>query len=462
MYESGRIHQGEVLRIPDTLMVSVSGVRGLLGDDMNPEVVSRFAAAYASWLGGKRVVIGRDSRASGPALSAAASSALRFLGIDVVDVGIAATPTVEIMVRHLGCDGGIVITASHNGEAWNALKLLDGQGEFIDAAAVIRIRELVESESGLYEPAERYGSYELYDGADQDHIDRILSLEAIDTDDIKKAGLKAAIDCVNGAGSRIVPLLLGQLGVEVTALYTDVDSPFPHDPEPRPANLTELAAAVADSGADIGFACDPDADRLVLVDGSGTVLSEELTLSLATDFVLGIEKGPVVVNLSTTRRIDDVAAKHGVESFRSKVGEANVIEVMKEKGAVIGGEGNGGVIYPKVHRGRDAMTGIALILQHITSTGKSIGDLAAALPDYSVLKEKISFAGSFEELSSKLRDTFDGTYNDLDGIRIDMDNGWVHVRRSNTEPVVRIIAEAESAGLAEKLVAQASEAAAAL
>jgi len=448
------------LRIPDSLMVSISGVRGILGDDMNPEVSARFAAAYAAWLGGKRVVIGRDSRASGPVLAAAASAALRFLGIDVVDVGIAATPTVELMVEHLGADGGIVITASHNGEAWNALKLLDGRGEFIDSSAVTRIRELVESDEGLYRPAEMYGSYEVYDRADRDHVDRILSLECIDRDVIAGAGIRAAIDCVNGAGSRIVPLLLAELGVEVTALYTDVDSPFPHDPEPRPANLSELAAAVPESGADIGFACDPDADRLVLVDGSGTVLSEELTLSLAADFVLGIEKGPVVVNLSTTRRIDDVAARHGVESFRSKVGEANVIEVMKEKGAVIGGEGNGGVIYPKVHHGRDAMTGIALLLQYVASSGKSVGELAAALPDYSVVKEKISFEGSFDELSSRLREIFDGNYNELDGIRIDMDKGWVHVRRSNTEPVVRIIAEAESAGLAEELVSQASEAAA--
>ena len=448
------------MRIPDSLMVSISGVRGILGDDMNPEVSARFAAAYATWLGGKRVVIGRDSRASGPVLAAAASAALRFLGIDVVDVGIAATPTVELMVEHLGADGGIVITASHNGEAWNALKLLDGRGEFIDSSAVTRIRELVESDKGLYRPADMYGSYEVYDRADRDHVDRILSLECIDRDVIAGAGISAAIDCVNGAGSRIVPLLLAELGVKVTALYTDVDSPFPHDPEPRPANLSELAAAVPESGADIGFACDPDADRLVLVDGSGTVLSEELTLSLAADFVLGIEKGPVVVNLSTTRRIDDVAARHGVESFRSKVGEANVIEVMKEKGAVIGGEGNGGVIYPKVHHGRDAMTGIALVLQYVASSGKSVGELAAALPYYSVVKEKISFGGSFDELSSRLREIFDGNYNELDGIRIDMDKGWVHVRRSNTEPVVRIIAEAESAGLAEELVSQASEAAA--
>jgi phosphomannomutase len=438
-------------------MVSVSGIRGLLGDDMNPEVAARFTAAYATWLGGTRVVIGRDSRASGPALSAAATAALRFLGIDVIDVGIAATPTVELMVGRLGCDGGIIITASHNNEKWNALKLLDGRGEFIDEAAVSAIREHVESDEGLYIAPGLYGSYETYDAADRDHVDRILALDCVDRDTISGAGLKAAIDCVNGAGSRIVPLLLGELGVEVHALYTDVDSPFPHEPEPRPANLGELAEAVTDSGADIGFACDPDADRLVLVDGSGRVLSEELTLSLAADYVLGVEKGPVVSNLSTTRRIDDVAARHGVPSFRSKVGEANVIGVMKEKGAVIGGEGNGGVIFPKVHRGRDAMTGIALVLQYVASSGRSVGELAAELPDYSVVKEKIAFDGSFDDLSGALKETFKGTINDLDGIRIDMDKGWVHVRRSNTEPVVRIIAEAESSELAEELVRQASE-----
>ncbi len=450
------------MRIPDTLMVSVSGVRGLLGDDMNPEVAARFAAAWATWLGGTRVVIGRDTRASGPALSSAASASLRFLGVDVIDVGIAATPTVELMVSYLGCDGGIVVTASHNNEKWNALKLLDGRGEFIDAEAVARIREIVESDSGLYIAPGLYGSYEIYEGADRDHVDRILSLDVIDREAIGRARLKAAIDCVNGAGSRIVPLLLGELGVEFEAVYTDVDSPFPHDPEPRPANLADLADLVARSGADIGFACDPDADRLVLVDGSGTVLSEELTLTLAADFVLGEEKGPVVVNLSTTRRIDDVAARHGVEIFRSKVGEANVIELMKEKGAVIGGEGNGGVIYPKVHRGRDAMTGIALVLQYVASSGKSVGELASGLPGYSVVKEKIRFDGSFDELARRLRDTFDGNYNDLDGIRIDMDEGWVHVRRSNTEPVVRIIAEAETAAEAEKIVSLASEAAASM
>jgi phosphomannomutase len=441
-------------------MVSVSGVRGLLGDDMNPEVAARFAAAYATWLGGTRIVIGRDSRASGPALSMAASASLRFLGIDVIDVGIAATPTVELMVGRLGCDGGIIITASHNNEKWNALKLLDGRGEFIDSAAVSNIREHVEAEEGLYIAPGLYGSYETYEGADRDHVDRILGLDCIDRETIMGAKIKAAVDCVNGAGSRIVPLLLGDLGVDVTELYTDVDSPFPHDPEPRPSSLTELSSLVSESGADIGFACDPDADRLVLVDGSGRVLSEELTLSLAADFVLGIEKGPVVSNLSTTRRIDDVAERHGVDSFRSKVGEANVIEVMKEKGAVIGGEGNGGVIFPKVHRGRDAMTGIALVLQYIASSGRSVGELAASLPDYSVIKEKIAFDGDFDALVSKLTEIFPGTVNGLDGIRIDMEMGWVHVRRSNTEPVVRIIAEADSRETAEELVNKASAAAA--
>jgi phosphomannomutase len=441
-------------------MVSVSGVRGLLGDDMNPEVAARFAAAYAAWLGGTRMVIGRDTRASGPSLVSAAAASLRFLGIDVVDVGIAATPTVELMVGRLGCDGGIVVTASHNGEKWNALKLLDGNGEFIDSAAVARITELVESDEGLYIAPGLYGSYESYDGADDDHIERILSLDCIDGDAIEERKLKVAVDCVNGAGSRIVPTLLRRLGTGVVELYTDIDSPFPHDPEPRPVNLTKLSSTVVEEDADMGFACDPDADRLVIVDGSGRILSEELTLVMAADFVLGTEKGPVVTNLSTTRRIDYVARQHGVEAFRSKVGEANVIEVMKERGAVIGGEGNGGVIYPKVHRGRDAMTGIALILQHVVSSRRSIAELAADLPDYCMVKEKIGFDGSFDELVSGLKRTFDGNFNDLDGIRIDMEEGWVHVRRSNTEPVVRIIAEAGTARKAEELVSKASDAAA--
>lgn len=438
------------------LMVSISGVRGTLGAAMNPEAAARWTAAFVHSLGAGTVVVGRDTRASGPALASAVFASLRFSGFDVIDLGIAATPTVEIAVGHLGAAGGIIITASHNDERWNALKFLGPSGEFIDADAVEAIRERVERGGTLYEPPGRIGSYEWFDGADLVHIERIAGLPIIDAGAIGEARLKAVVDCVNGAGSRIVPALLERFRVETVELYTDVDAPFPRDPEPRPAMLGELAAAVREHHADIGFATDPDADRLVVVDGEGTVLSEELTLSLAADFVLSREKGPVAANLSTTRRIDDIAARHGVRAVRAKVGEANVIAAMKEHGAVIGGEGNGGVIYPPVHYGRDAMTGMALILQHMVSSGKPLAGLAAALPRYEIVKEKFPFAGDFEALSERLRAGFEGEYTLVDGIRIDTDRGWVHVRRSNTEPVVRIIAEAPGGDEARGLVRAAS------
>jgi len=440
----------------DRLMVSISGVRGMLGGGMNPEVAARWTAAFAGSLGAGEVAVGRDTRASGPALASAVFGALRFSGFDVVDLGIAATPTVEIAVGHLGAAGGIIITASHNDERWNALKFLGPGGEFIDSAAVDAMAGRVTGGASLFEPPGRIGRYEWFDGADLVHIERIVGLPCIDADAIGEARLRAVVDCVNGAGSRIVPALLDRLRVETFELYTDVDARFPRDPEPRPAMLGELAAAVREHGADVGFATDPDADRLVVVDGGGTVLSEELTLSLAADFVLSREKGPVVANLSTTRRIDDIAARHGVRAFRAKVGEANVIALMKERDAVIGGEGNGGVIYPPVHYGRDAMTGIALILQHMVASGQPLAALAAGLPRYEIVKEKFPFAGDFEALTDRLRQTFGGEYNMLDGIRIDTDGGWVHVRRSNTEPVVRIIAEAPTEDEAQGLVRNAA------
>lgn len=438
------------------LMVSISGVRGVLGAWMNPEVAARFSAAFAAELGPGPVAVGRDTRASGPALASAVASALRFAGHDVIELGIAATPTVGVAVRHLGAAGGVVITASHNDERWNALKFIGPAGEFIDSAAVERISSLALGTGPLFEPPARVGAHTSFDAADQVHIERILALPCIDVAEIAAAGLKAAVDCVNGAGSRIVPALLARLGVEAVELYTDVDAPFPRDPEPRPALLGELARAVRAHGADIGFAADPDADRLVLVDGAGTLLSEEITLPLAADFILGREKGPLVANLSTTRRIDDVARSHGVPVFRSRVGEANVIAEMKERGAVIGGEGNGGVIYPPVYYGRDAMTGIALILQHMVSAREPLARLVERLPRYESVKEKYGFEGDFEALTRRLRGAFDGRYNLQDGIRIDTEEGWIHVRRSNTEPVVRIIAEAPSGEEARELVRQAA------
>ncbi len=430
------------MRSANSFMISISGIRGLVDEGMNPETVARFAAAYAASLERGRVVVGRDTRSSGESLQAAVTSALTFLGFDCVVLGIASTPTVEIMVGELEAAGGIIITASHNGPEWNALKFLDANGEFIDSAAIERVEELVEGGRNLFKKPERWGKISLYSEGDRVHVERILHLPNIDPARIGSRGLRAVVDCVNGAGSRIVPMLLKELGVEVVELYTDTEALFPHTPEPRPENLGDLSRAVKREGADIGFACDPDADRLVLVDETGRVCSEELTLVLAADYVLGLERGPVAANLSTTRLIDDIASRHGVALHRSSVGEANVISVMKREGAVIGGEGNGGVIYPRVHYGRDAMTGMALILQSLAEEQSSLSERVGSLGEYHILKVKHQYEGGFDKLSESAKKLFKGEINTTDGIRIDMDIGWIHIRMSNTEPVVRFIAEA--------------------
>ncbi len=438
------------------LMLSVSGARGILGWGMNPEVAARFTAAFGRIIDGGTVVVGRDSRPSGPILADAVFSALRFQGIDVVDLGLAATPTVEIMVPELGASGGIIITASHNGPEWNALKFLGSSGEFLGVDEIAELKRLALGEGQVFLEPGRYGALSTHSGADGIHIGKILDLERIDADVISRAAFTAVIDCVNGAGSRIVPLLLGRLGVSVEELHTDPASPFPHDPEPRPANLVELAETVKSRRANIGFACDPDADRLVLVDSGGNVCSEELTLAVAAEYVLRGERGPVAVNLSTTRIIDELGRRHGVPVHRSMVGEANVIAVMKEKGAVVGGEGNGGVIYPAIHYGRDAMVGIALVLQALAEEGISLREMVSDFPGYVMVKQKYPFDGDWEAVENDLRKHFRGNMNGIDGIRIDMAEGWIHVRRSNTEPVVRIITEAGTGEDASRMVEKAA------
>jgi len=437
------------------LMAGVSGVRGIVGTGMNPEIAARFSAAYASRLSGHLVVVGRDTRASGPLIASAVSTALRFKGITVVDLGIASTPTVEIMAVELGAAGGVVVTASHNGPEWNALKFLDSRGEFLSAAAMEDITKRALGAECLFDAAESFGALVTNDSGDAIHIAKILELGRIDRERIAERKLRAVVDCVNGAGSRILPSLLRSLGLAVVELYTDVEAAFPHDPEPKPQNLMELSKAVVREKADIGFACDPDGDRLVLVDETGSVLSEELTLAIAADLVLREEKGALVANLSTSRVIDDVGAAHGVSVHRSKVGEAHVTALMKETHAAIGGEGNGGVIYPKLHYGRDAMVGAALVLQALAEEGLSLSKKAASLPRYFIVKEKVALKGDFAVAEKSLKKMFSGRVTAIDGIRIDMEGGWVHVRKSNTEPVVRIIAEARSVEEARSLVEEA-------
>jgi phosphomannomutase len=437
------------------LIAGVSGVRGIVGPGMNPESAVRYTAAYAERLQGGRVVVGRDTRASGPLLAAAVFAALRFKGIRAIDLGIASTPTVEIMVGELGADGGIVITASHNGPEWNALKFLNANGEFLNAAEMEDVARHAESGQSLFGVPAALGGHASNDTADTAHIVKILDLGRIDRERIAARGIRAVVDCVNGAGSRILPSLLRSLGVETIELFTDVEAPFPRNPEPRPEHLGELSAAVTRERADIGFACDPDADRLVLVDGGGVVCSEELTLALAADFVLREERGPLVANLSTSRIIDDIGARYAVPVHRAKVGEAHVIALMRETGAVIGGEGNGGVIYPRLHYGRDAMVGAALVLELLVEERISLTEKVRSMPAYFIVKEKYPWSGDLEGVKKRLHERFVGRTNDLDGIRIDMDTGWVHLRASNTEPVVRVIAEARSRDEAGRLAREA-------
>jgi phosphomannomutase len=441
----------------DDLIAGVSGVRGIVGSGMNPEVVVRYAAAFASRLSGGLVVVGRDTRASGPLLASAVFSALQFKGITVIDLGVASTPTVEIMVMELGAEGGIVITASHNGPEWNALKLLDSRGEFLSAGEMEDVSRRSSGAEPLFGRNVSLGSLVANDTGDAVHIRRILELSRISREAIGARGFRAVVDCVNGAASRIMPALLRNLGAAVIELYTDVEAPFPHDPEPRPKNLAELSKAVVREKADIGFACDPDGDRLVLVDETGAVLSEELTLAVAADFVLKDEKGALVANLSTSRIIDDIASRHGIPVHRSKVGEAHVVRLMREVNAAIGGEGNGGVIYPKLHYGRDAMVGAALVLQSLAEEGASLSERVSKFPCFFIAKEKFPLKKDFSTVERILRERYSGRFNEIDGIRIDMENGWVHLRRSNTEPVIRVIAEASSPEEAQRLVGEAGK-----
>lgn len=453
------------IHLPDNLMVSVSGVRGRVGAPLTPELMAGVAAALGAHLKereeGSTVVLGRDSRVSGPMFARAVISGLQSVGCDVVDLGVVPTPTILMAVRDLGAIGGIGVTASHNPAEWNALKLVSSEGIFLDADRSADFRRYLAEVDPPRAAWNELGGLSHDDGAWGRHLKRILALPQLDLDAIRGAGLKVAVDCVHGAGGPVVTELLEALGCEIVGIGMEPDGWFPRDPEPTAANLADLGALVRESGAAVGLAIDPDADRLSLVDETGQAMGEDLTLALAAAAVLPTTKGPVVTNLSTSRVVEDVAEAFGVPLVRAPVGEVNVARRMQREGAAVGGEGNGGVILPALHHTRDAPLACALILQHLATEGLTPTEAAGRWPSYEIIKEKVSFP---REALARGYDALRGDLNaesedQSDGLRLEWPakKAWLHVRPSGTEPVVRLIAEAPDGVQAKELVDRAGD-----
>lgn len=448
------------------LIKSISGIRGTIGgkpgEGLSPVDIVKFTAAYGSWVLGNHksikkvtVVIGRDARISGEMVNSLVTGTLTGLGIDVIDLGLSTTPTVEIAVPMEKAQGGIILTASHNPKQWNALKLLNSKGEFISAADGEEVLRLAESDSISFAEVNKLGSIRTDDTYIDKHIEKILALPQVDASAIKSRKFKVVIDCVNSTGGIAVPKLLKALGVDtITELYCTPDGHFPHNPEPLPENLMEISKSVIKNKADLGIVVDPDVDRLALVCEDGEMFGEEYTLVAIADYILKTTKGNTVSNLSSTRALRDVTEKAGGEYFASAVGEVNVVELMKKQKAVIGGEGNGGVIFPELHYGRDALVGIALFLSHLAKFGKSCSMLRAKYPNYFISKNKIELTADMDvdnilkEIQNKYKKQ---PVNTIDGVKIEFDKEWVHLRKSNTEPIIRIYSESQSQTTAENL-----------
>ncbi len=437
------------------LMRSVSGIRGVVGPEFNPVVVAEYVNVLVGQLGAKKVVVGRDTRPTGAMIEAAVAAALQASGAQAILLGMASTPTVEMAVLQQGADAGIIITASHNPAEWNALKFLNAEGIFLDEEEVRRLFASVDARQFHWQGHTGIGSLRSEAGADEGHLRAILDLPLIDVAAIRRRAFKVAYDGVNGAGSLILPRLLRELGCTVEALHVTPDGCFPHNPEPTPENLADLARRVREQNCDLGFATDPDADRCALVDEHGTAIGEEYTLALAVDFMLRRRKGPVTINLSTSRMNEDLAARYGVPLTRTKVGEINVAKAMQANGSVIGGEGNGGVILPDLHYGRDGILAAALILQSLTERGGALSQLVAEIPAYHIDKRKFAVAGKDpQRIYAQLEKTFsDAEIDRRDGLRFAWPRRWVHVRPSNTEPVLRVLAEAPTPQAAAELCA---------
>jgi phosphomannomutase len=449
------------------LIKSISGIRGTIGgkpgDGLTPLDIVKFTTAYASWViesqgtEGGCIVVGRDARTSGEMLERLVCGTLTGMGMDVLNLGFAATPTVEIAVSEEKAQGGIILTASHNPGQWNALKLLNGLGEFLSAEDGLRILDLAEKEDFLYADAGKAGIIRAGDYNER-HINRILELNAVNIDAIRSAGLKVVVDCVNSVGGLILPDLLKRLGArEVVELYCEPSGLFPHNPEPLPEHLGDISEAVVSQGADLGFVVDPDVDRLAIIDEKGNMFGEEYTLVAVADYILGRTPGNTVSNLSSTRALRDITEKHGARHYASAVGEVNVVGVMKEMSAVIGGEGNGGVIYPEMHYGRDALTGAALFLSHLAAEALPVSELRKSYPEYYISKNKVNLESGtpLDSILDHVAERY-GSHeiNREDGVKVDMPAGWIHLRKSNTEPIIRIYSEAGSMKEAENLAGE--------
>ncbi len=446
------------------LIKSISGIRGVIGgsadNSLNPFNISKFTAAYALWIrehstrGSKTIVVGRDARISGEMVFQVVSGTLMGMGFDVLDIGLATTPTTELAVTMSGSDGGIILTASHNPRQWNALKLLNQDGEFFDKAAGQYVIDMASRDDFEFPPVDQLGHLRHADYT-QAHIDAVLALPLVDVEAIRKAGFSVAIDTVNSVGGIVLPRLLEQLGVKrVKTLYAEPTGDFQHNPEPLEKNLGDIMNLMRQGGQDVAFVVDPDVDRLAIICENGDMFGEEYTLVSCADYVLSHTPGNTCSNLSSTRALSDVTRRHGGSYSASAVGELNVVACMKATKAVIGGEGNGGVIYPEIHYGRDALVGIALFLSHLAHKGCKVSQLRAQYPAYYMDKQRIDLTPeiSLEAIFKALKQRFASErITDIDGVKIDFPDRWVHVRGSNTEPIARIYTEAPTAAEAHQL-----------
>ena len=444
-----------------TLIKSISGIRGTIGgrtgDTLNPLDIVKFTTAYAQFIGGRKVVVGRDGRISGLMVRNVVVGTLMGMGYDVIDIGYATTPTTELAVRMSGADGGIIITASHNPRQWNALKLLNREGEFLTAADGAEVLRMAEAEDFNYAEVDHLGSCTIDDTYNKRHIDSVLALKLVDREAISKRKFRVCVDTINSVGGIILPELFKALGVDYEILNGECTGDFSHNPEPLEKNLQGIMDRMKQGGFDLGIVVDPDVDRLAFISEDGTMFGEEYTLVSVADYVLSHTVGNTVSNLSSTRALRDVTEKHGGKYTAAAVGEVNVTTKMKEVGAVIGGEGNGGVIYPESHYGRDALVGIALFLSSLAQKGCKVSELRATFPEYQIAKNRIDLTPEtdVDAILVKVKEMFakdaSAQVNDIDGVKIDFPDRWVHLRKSNTEPIIRVYSEAQTMEQADEL-----------